>query len=149
MTTETKIPAKRSLPETRQALTHPFDIAGHKGHITVGLYPDGTPGELFITMVNEGSTIGGLVDSIASITSLSLQYGVPLEELINKMAGQRFEPSGFTKNPEISNTSSITDYVFRWLKKEFIPNCPSCGQTMVKNETYFKCTNCGESAGGS
>ena len=97
------------------SLTHKFEIAGHEGYITVGLYEDGQPGELFITMSKEGSTIGGLMDTVGTLTSIALQYGVPLESLVKKFAYQRFEPSGFTKNPDIRNATSITDYVFRWL----------------------------------
>jgi ribonucleoside-diphosphate reductase alpha chain len=114
-------PLRRRLPDTRTAVTHKFDIAGHEGYLTVGLFEDGAPGELFITMAKEGSTIGGLMDSIGTLTSLAWQYGVPLEALVRKFAHQRFEPSGFTKNPDIRNASSITDYVFRWLALEFIP----------------------------
>jgi ribonucleoside-diphosphate reductase alpha chain len=114
-------PLRRRLTDTRQAFTHKFDIAGHEGYLTVGLFDDGQPGELFITMAKEGSTIGGLMDSIGTLTSMALQYGVPLEALVRKFAHQRFEPSGFTKNPEIRNASSITDYVFRWLALQFIP----------------------------
>jgi ribonucleoside-diphosphate reductase alpha chain len=113
-------PLRRRLTDTRQALTHKFNIADHEGYLTVGLFDDGTPGELFITMAKEGSTIGGLMDSIGTLTSLAWQYGVPLEALVRKFAHQRFEPSGFTKNPEIRNASSITDYVFRWLALQFI-----------------------------
>jgi ribonucleoside-diphosphate reductase alpha chain len=114
-------PLRRRLTDTRQALTHKFDIAGHEGYLTVGLFDDGQPGELFITMAKEGSTIGGLMDSIGTLTSMAFQYGVPLEALTRKFAHQRFEPSGFTKNAEIRNASSITDYVFRWLALQFIP----------------------------
>ncbi len=114
-------PLRRRLPDTRTAITHKFDIAGHEGYLTVGLFDDGQPGELFITMAKEGSTIGGLMDSIGTLTSLAWQYGVPLEALVRKFAHQRFEPSGFTKNAEIRNASSITDYVFRWLALQFIP----------------------------
>jgi len=114
-------PLRRRLPDTRTAVTHKFDIAGHEGYLTVGLFGDGQPGELFITMSKEGSTIGGLMDSIGTLTSMALQYGVPLEALVKKFAHQRFEPSGFTKNPEIRSASSITDYVFRWLALQFIP----------------------------
>jgi ribonucleoside-diphosphate reductase alpha chain len=109
------------LTDTRQALTHKFDIAGHEGYLTVGMFDDNQPGELFITMAKEGSTIGGLMDSIGTLTSMALQYGVPLDALVRKFAHQRFEPSGFTKNSEIRNASSITDYVFRWLALQFIP----------------------------
>ncbi len=114
-------PLRRRLPETRSAVTHKFDVAGHEGYLTVGLFEDGQPGELFITMAKEGSTIGGLMDCIGTLTSLALQYGVPLEALLRKFAHQRFEPSGFTKNPEIRNASSIIDYVFRWFALQFIP----------------------------
>jgi ribonucleoside-diphosphate reductase alpha chain len=114
-------PIRRRLPETRTAITHKFDIAGHEGYLTVGLFDDGTPGELFITMAKEGSTIGGLMDAIGTLTSLALQYGVPLSALVRKFAHVRFEPSGFTKNPEIRNAASIMDYVFRWMALQFIP----------------------------
>jgi len=113
-------PLRHRLPDTRVALNHKFDIAGHEGYITVGLFENGQPGELFIQMAKEGSTIGGLMDTVATLTSISLQYGVPLESLVKKFAFQRFEPSGFTKNPDIRNASSITDYVFRWLGCQFI-----------------------------
>ncbi|MCL5098881.1 MAG: vitamin B12-dependent ribonucleotide reductase [Candidatus Omnitrophica bacterium] len=114
-------PIRHRLPETRQAITHKFDIAGHEGYLTVGLFQDGQPGELFITMAKEGSTIGGLMDCVATLTSMALQYGVPLETLVRKFAHQRFEPSGFTKNPEIRQASSIIDYIFRWMACQFIP----------------------------
>ncbi|HLH53117.1 MAG TPA: vitamin B12-dependent ribonucleotide reductase [Verrucomicrobiae bacterium] len=114
-------PLRRRLSDTRTAVTHKFDIAGHEGYLTVGLFEDGSPGELFITMAKEGSTIGGLMDGIGTLTSLALQYGVPLEALVRKFAHVRFEPSGFTKNPEIRNAASITDYVFRWLGFQFVP----------------------------
>ncbi|HWD20530.1 MAG TPA: vitamin B12-dependent ribonucleotide reductase [Verrucomicrobiae bacterium] len=117
---QTGQPLRKRLPETRSAITHKFDIAGHEGYLNVGLFEDGRPGELFITMAKEGSTIGGLMDCIGTLTSMSLQYGVPLEALVRKFAHQRFEPSGFTKNPEIRNASSIIDYVFRWLALQFI-----------------------------
>jgi len=118
---ETGKPLRRRLLDTRRAVTHKFDIAGHEGYLTVGLFDDGHPGELFITMAKEGSTIGGLMDSIGTLTSLALQYGVPLDALVRKFAHQRFEPSGFTKNAEIRNASSITDYVFRWMAMQFVP----------------------------
>ena len=114
-------PLRRRLTETRHALNHKFDIAGHEGYLTVGLFENGQPGELFITMAKEGSTIGGLMDSIGTLTSMALQYGVPLEALVKKFAYQRFEPSGFTKNPDIRQATSITDYVFRWLACQFVP----------------------------
>src|SRR5213082_824606 len=111
---------RRKLPDERKAVTHKFDIAGHEGYLTVGLYEDGQPGELFVTMAKEGSTISGLMDAIGTLTSMAFQYGVPLEALVRKFAHQRFEPSGFTKNPEIRNAASITDYVFRWLAMQFV-----------------------------
>jgi ribonucleoside-diphosphate reductase alpha chain len=112
---------RRRLSDTRKSITHKFDIAGHEGYLTVGLFENDQPGELFITMAKEGSTIGGLMDGIGTLTSLALQYGVPLEALVRKFAHVRFEPSGFTKNPEIRNAASITDYVFRWMAFQFIP----------------------------
>ncbi|HEX4631886.1 MAG TPA: vitamin B12-dependent ribonucleotide reductase [Chthoniobacterales bacterium] len=113
-------PVRHKMPDTRMSLTHRFEIAGHEGYITVGLFEDGMPGELFVTMSKEGSTIGGLMDTVGTLTSIALQYGVPLESLVKKFAYQRFEPSGFTKNPEIRNATSIADYVFRWLGCQFI-----------------------------
>ncbi len=114
-------PDRRRLPETRRSITHKFEIAGHKGYLTVGLYENGQPGEIFVQMSKEGSTLGGLMDTIATLTSMTLQYGVPLEQLVKKFAYQRFEPSGFTRNPDIRTAFSISDYVFRWLGCEFIP----------------------------
>jgi ribonucleoside-diphosphate reductase alpha chain len=113
-------PVRHRMTDTRMSLTHKFEIAGHEGYITVGLYEDGQPGELFITMSKEGSTIGGLMDTVGTLSSIALQYGVPLESLVKKFAYQRFEPSGFTKNPDIRTATSITDYVFRWLGCQFI-----------------------------
>lgn len=113
-------PVRRQMTDTHTSLTHKFEIAGHKGYLTVGLYPDGQPGEIFVQMSKEGSTIGGLMDTVATLTSISLQYGVPLEQLVSKFAYQRFEPSGFTRNPDIRTAFSITDYVFRWLGCQFI-----------------------------
>jgi ribonucleoside-diphosphate reductase alpha chain len=114
-------PYRRRLPAERQAVTHKFEIAGHEGYITVGLYPDGTPGEIFLKMAKEGSTVSGLMDSFATAISLSLQYGVPLRDLVNKFGHVRFEPAGFTGNPEIPIAKSILDYIFRWLGSRFLP----------------------------
>ncbi len=114
-------PFRRHLPATRRSLTHKFSVGGHEGYITVGLFEDGKPGELFITMAKEGSTIGGLMDTIGTLTSLSLQYGVPVEAMVNKFAHMRFEPSGWTGNPDIPNAKSVPDYIFRWLGMEFVP----------------------------
>jgi ribonucleoside-diphosphate reductase alpha chain len=113
-------PHRRRLPAERTALTHKFDITGHEGYITVGLYPDGQPGEIFLKMAKEGSTVSGLMDTFATAISLSLQYGVPLRDLINKFAHVRFEPSGFTGNPEIPIAKSVIDYIFRWLGSRFL-----------------------------
>ena len=113
-------PVRRRMSDTRISITHKFDIAGHEGYITVGLFDDKQPGEVFITMAKEGSTIGGLMDALGTMVSLSLQYGVPLEALVKKFAHTRYEPSGFTKNPDIPIAKSITDYIFRWLGCQFI-----------------------------
>ncbi|MCA8999018.1 MAG: vitamin B12-dependent ribonucleotide reductase, partial [Planctomycetaceae bacterium] len=111
---------RRRLPDTRQSLTHKFSVGGHEGYITVGLFEDGSPGELFITMAKEGSTIGGLMDVIGTETSLALQYGVPLEALVKKFSHARFEPSGWTTNPDIPVAKSVVDYIFRFLGITFI-----------------------------
>jgi ribonucleoside-diphosphate reductase alpha chain len=131
-------PTRNRLPDTRQAVTHKFDIAGHEGYITVGLYENGAPGELFITMAKEGSTIGGLMDTIGTLVSLAFQYGVPLETLVKKFAHQRFEPSGFTKNPDIPIAKSITDYLFRWLACQFIPGYRDANSPAAQPELPLK-----------
>ncbi|MDX1683474.1 MAG: vitamin B12-dependent ribonucleotide reductase, partial [Phycisphaeraceae bacterium] len=113
-------PLRRRLPNTRRSLTHKFNVAGHEGYLTVGLYEDGSPGELFITMAKEGSTIGGLMDSLGTAISVSLQYGVPVESLVNKFTHQRFEPAGMTHNPDIPFAKSLVDYIFRWMGMEFV-----------------------------
>jgi ribonucleoside-diphosphate reductase alpha chain len=111
---------RHRLPEERASLTHKFSIAGHEGYITVGLYPNGQPGEIFIKMAKEGSTVSGLMDSFATATSLSLQHGVPLKVLVEKFAHTRFEPSGWTGNEHIGFAKSIMDYIFRWLQLRFL-----------------------------
>ncbi|MBN2326285.1 MAG: vitamin B12-dependent ribonucleotide reductase [Candidatus Omnitrophica bacterium] len=113
-------PYRRRLPDERRALTHKFSIGGHEGYITVGLYPDGQPGEIFLTMAKEGTVVSGMMDGFATAVSLTLQYGVPLRILVNKFAHTRFEPSGFTGNPEIPIAKSIMDYIFRWLASKFL-----------------------------
>lgn len=113
-------PYRRRLPVERQAITHKFSVGGHEGYITVGLYPDGLPGEIFLTMAKEGTVVSGMMDAFATAISLTLQYGVPLRVLVNKFAHTRFEPSGFTGNPEIPIAKSITDYIFRWLASKFL-----------------------------
>ncbi|HEX6964054.1 MAG TPA: vitamin B12-dependent ribonucleotide reductase [Lacipirellula sp.] len=114
-------PRRERLPDTRQSITHKFSIAGHEGYITVGLFPDGRPGEMFITMAKEGSTIGGLMDAFGTAVSMSLQYGVPLEDYVRKFSHMRFEPQGHTKNPDIRIAKSLIDYIFRWLGITFLP----------------------------
>jgi ribonucleoside-diphosphate reductase alpha chain len=111
---------RHRLPEERASVTHKFSIAGHEGYITVGLYPNGQPGEIFIKMAKEGSTVSGLMDAFATSVSLALQHGVQLKVLCEKFAHTRFEPSGWTGNPNIQYAKSITDYIFRWLQLRFI-----------------------------
>ncbi len=122
---ETELPAarpfRRRLPDTRQSLTHKFSVAGHEGYLTVGLYEDGQPGELFITMAKEGSTVGGLMDVVGTCTSMALQYGVPLITLVDKFRHARFEPAGMTSNRDIPFAKSLIDYIFCWLGCQFIP----------------------------
>jgi ribonucleoside-diphosphate reductase alpha chain len=101
-------------------VTHKFQVAGHEGYITVGLYPDGQPGEIFLKMAKEGSTVSGLMDTLATMTSIALQYGVPLRDLVSKFAHVRFEPSGFTGNPEVPIAKSSVDYIFRWMGSRFL-----------------------------
>jgi len=113
-------PKRRKLPDERSAITHKFDIAGHEGYVTVGLFEDGTPGEIFLVMAKEGSTISGFADAFAQAISYALQYGVPLQALVDKFSHARFEPSGMTKNPEIRFAKSIVDYIFRWLATKFL-----------------------------
>ncbi len=113
---------RHRLPDERRSITHKFDIAGHEGYIIAGMYEDGQPGEIFITMSKEGSTISGLMDSFATAISIALQYGVPLRGLVDKFSHMRFEPSGFTKNPDIPMAKSIMDYIFRWLASKFLDN---------------------------
>jgi ribonucleoside-diphosphate reductase alpha chain len=111
---------RRKLPDERRAITHKFSINEHEGYLTVGLYEDGQPGEIFLVMAKEGSTISGLMDAFATGISLALQHGVPLQTLVDKFSHTRFEPSGFTKNQEIPIAKSITDYIFRWLASKFL-----------------------------
>jgi ribonucleoside-diphosphate reductase alpha chain len=113
-------PVRRKLPDERRAITHKFSIGGHEGYLTVGLYDDGSPGELFVTMAKEGSTISGLMDAFATAISYSLQYGVPLKFFVDKFSHVRFEPSGWTGNPTVPYAKSIMDYIFRWLGARFI-----------------------------
>jgi ribonucleoside-diphosphate reductase alpha chain len=113
-------PQRRKLPDERNSVTHKFSIAGHEGYITVGLYNDGTPGEVFIAMAKEGSTISGLMDTLATSISYGLQYGVPLKFFVDKFSHVRFEPSGWTNNQQVPYAKSIIDYIFRWLGNRFL-----------------------------
>jgi ribonucleoside-diphosphate reductase alpha chain len=117
-------PRRERLPDTRKSGTHKFNISGHEGYITVGLYPDNRVGELFITMAKEGSTIGGLMDCFGTAISMSLQYGVPLSVYVEKFSHTRFEPMGHTKNPDIPIAKSLVDYIFRWLGRTFLSDTP-------------------------
>ncbi len=113
-------PVRRRLPATRASVTHKFSIEGHEGYITAGMYEDGSPGEIFVTMAKEGSTLSGMVDAFATCISLTLQYGVPLRDMVNKFSHMRFEPSGRTENAEIPVAQSIVDYIFRWLASQYL-----------------------------
>ncbi len=139
---------RHRLPEERASLTHKFAIAGHEGYITVGLYPNGQPGEIFIRMAKEGSTVSGLMDSFATAASLSLQHGVPLKVLCEKFAHSRFEPSGWTGNEQIGYAKSIMDYIFRWLQLRFLSGqqlplfaglmpAPAAGAEEAAGETHL------------
>ena len=145
---------RRRLPPTRKAVTHRFQVGGEEGYITIGLYEEGGLGELFIRVAKEGTTVGGLLDGIGIITSLALQHGVPLEHITKKMRGMRFDPAGRTTNEDIPFASSILDYVFRWLDKQFNNGqlelestgmiCPDCGSPAYEEEACLKCTaQCG------
>ena len=118
-------PQRERLPATRPAITHKFEIAEHDGYIIVGLFEDGRPGEVFLKIGKEGSTLGGLLDCVGILTSVALQHGVPLQTLVDKFSFVRFEPAGWTTNPEVRNAHSIVDYVFRWLGTQFLASPPS------------------------
>lgn len=114
------VPKRKRLPTSRRAVTHKFDIAGHEGYVTAGMYEDGALGEIFILMHKEGSILSGLLDAFGIVTSIALQYGAPLEVLVDKMTHMRFEPAGMTKNKQIPIAKSLVDYIFRWLASEFM-----------------------------
>ena len=161
-------PRRRKLSDERNAITHKFDIAGHEGYIIVGLYEDATPGEVFLVMAKEGSTISGFVDAFAQAVSAALQYGVPLRVLSRKFRHMRFEPAGLTKHPDIQTATSIVDYVFHWLDLKFAhaptsvdrrvmlstidanadaaPPCVTCGALMLRHGTRHTCPSCNEIA---
>jgi ribonucleoside-diphosphate reductase alpha chain len=130
-------PIRRKLPDERQSVTHKFSIAGHEGYITVGMYEDGAPGEVFIAMAKEGSTISGLMDTLATSISYGLQYGVPLKFFVDKFSHVRFEPSGWTNNPQVPYAKSIIDYIFRWLGHRFlgISELSEAGETAALKPT--------------
>ncbi len=154
---------RRRPPEDRRAISHEFYIGGHQGHVTVGRYEDGKPADLFLVMVNESSMISGFADAFAAAITIALQYGVPLETLVDKFSHMRFDPSGMTPNPKIRFAKSIADYVFRWLAIEFLsPDarfcagvngekepargdriCEDCDAVMYRNGHGYKCPNCG------
>lgn len=167
---------RRRLADERPSLTHKFSINGHEGYITVGMYPDGQPGEVFVTMSKQGSTINGLMDALATTVSIGLQHGVPLALLVDKLKFTSFEPSGFTSNPDIRMAKSVTDYLFRWLEQRFIlnevapmpitapsavrsvttapkvsnsdaPPCSACGNMTVRSGTCYVCQTCGTTTG--
>ncbi len=160
---------RRKLPDERKSITHKFSIGGHEGYIIVGMYDEGEPGEVFIKMAKEGSTLSGFMDGLALSISIGLQYGVPLKALVDKLTNTRFEPSGFTENPNIRYSSSVLDYIARWLGGKFLsaeyrkpiqlsnsggttgdaPSCSTCGMLMVPNGSCYKCVNCGSTSGCS
>jgi ribonucleoside-diphosphate reductase alpha chain len=127
------MPRRRKLPDTRHSITHKFSVAGHDGYINVGLYEDGQPGEIFVTLGKAGSTLAGFADSFATAISFSLQHGVELRFLVDKFTHVRFEPSGFTGNPQIPIAKSIVDYVFRWMAIQFLPKEQQPSMSTVGN----------------
>ena len=127
---------RQRLPDTRQSITHKFSISGHEGYVTVGLYDDGRPGELFIKMAKEGSTLSGLMDTVGILTSMALQYGVPVEALARKFEYMRFEPSGWTQNGHIRHAHSVVDYIFRWLGIVFSPEYRGECETKAHNASH-------------
>jgi ribonucleoside-diphosphate reductase alpha chain len=148
---------RRHLPDERPSVTHKFRVGEQEGYLTVGLYENGTPGEVFIKIAKEGTTVSGLTDAVALLTSIALQYGVSLEKLADKLEQTRFEPYGPTNNPDIPFATSILDYIFRWLRLRFVPGaeggaqrslasgltCPDCGVQMEYVERCLLCQSCG------
>jgi ribonucleoside-diphosphate reductase alpha chain len=125
-------PRRQKLPPTRNSITHKFNISGHEGYITVGLFEDNRPGEVFLKMAKEGSTVSGLMDTIGIPTSLALQFGVPVDALAAKFEHSRFEPLGWTSNPAIGDASSLVDYIFRWLRMEFGTETDSVAKNPIR-----------------
>jgi len=174
---EKPLPIRRRLPDERPALCHKFRVGNHEGYLHVGLYEDGTPGEIFLRMAKEGSTLSGMMDAFATMTSVALQYGVPLKDLVRKFSYMSFDPYGWTNHPDIPQAHSLVDYIFRWLKLKFPqlmndgseektakpiitrgisekpesdgPACFECGAIMVRNGTCYRCLNCGSTSGCS
>ncbi len=172
-------PKRRRLSDERQAICHKFSIGGHDGYLHLGMYEDGSLGEMFIRMAKEGSTISGMMDAFALSVSLGLQHGVPLETFISKFKHTRFEPSGFTSNPDVRMAQSVIDYLFRYMEHRFLgveqeepeeriaapalveeesigfinqtdaPPCSTCGNLTVRNGSCYKCPTCGSSNGCS
>jgi ribonucleoside-diphosphate reductase alpha chain len=145
-------PVRRKLPDERRAITHKFDIQGHEGYITVGLFDDGQPGEIFLVMAKEGSTISGFADAFAQAVSYALQYGVPLQVLVDKFSHVRFEPSGMTHNPQVRFAKSIVDYVFRWMATKFLSREEQfwAGVNSLEGQDrqeWPECVNCGSTSG--
>jgi ribonucleoside-diphosphate reductase alpha chain len=150
-------PSREFLPDERRSITHKFRVGDQKGYLTVGLYPDGRPGELFVKINKEGSMVSGLMDAVAKVASIALQFGVPLADLAPKMRNTRFEPYGPTGNPEIPWATSVVDYVFHWLERKFgvadaadaaTPEpsgigCPDCGSVLAYQEGCLICRSCG------
>ncbi len=127
-------PIRRRLPDERSAFTHKFNVAGHEGYLTVGLYDDGQPGELFIRISKEGSTVAGMMEAFAIAVSVALQYGVPLKDLVNKFSHMRFEPAGFTWNQDVPMAKSIVDYIFRYLASKFLSRDEQDGVGVVNRQ---------------
>jgi ribonucleoside-diphosphate reductase alpha chain len=152
-------PYRRHLPDERPAVTHKFRVGEQEGYVTVGMFEDGTPGEVFIKMAKEGSTVSGLTDAVALLTSIALQYGVSLEKLADKLEHTRFEPYGTTGNSELPFATSVLDYIFRWLRLHFAGSedalqhapmqsgitCPDCGLQLEYLERCLLCHSCGYS----
>ena len=164
-------PQRRRLPDERQSLTHKFTVGDQEGYLTVGMYDDGRPGEVFVKASKQGSTVNGLMDTIALLTSIALQYGVPLESISSKLKGTRFEPSGMTHNPELPTATSLVDYIFRYLEYKYVDGggnghtqlplwsgkvenidvipvqsgmgCPECGSLLHYAEGCLICRSCG------
>ena len=141
--------SRRKLRETRNSTTHKFSVGGHEGYITVGMYDDGGPGEIFIKMAKEGSTLSGFMDGFAMAVSIGLQYGVPLKTLVDKFINTRFEPSGYTPNPEIRYAKSVLDYIGRWLGGKFISRDYLAGAAPVNGEATAPAFSAGPAAGST